>query len=85
MKEGLPSPRIMHDLFPHIYYYRYKTRELSDLLWRYFRHIQTLLESGVGDVQSLKARVDEIAARVETQWRAEYGFSCHFSHELICH
>ncbi|KAF9019678.1 hypothetical protein BDZ89DRAFT_1072809 [Hymenopellis radicata] len=70
-KEGLPTGRIMHDLFPRIYYYRYKTKELPDLLWHYFRHIQTLLEDGAGDVQSLKARIDETAAWVETQWRAK--------------
>ncbi|KAF9018037.1 hypothetical protein BDZ89DRAFT_362360 [Hymenopellis radicata] len=31
-KNGLPSGRIMDDLFPRIYYYRYTTKELPDLM-----------------------------------------------------
>ncbi|KAF9019670.1 hypothetical protein BDZ89DRAFT_309036 [Hymenopellis radicata] len=70
-KEGLPSGRIMDDVFPRIYFRRYKGDDLNDLLCHYFKHVQTLLERGECDVQYLKARIDETAALVEPQWRAK--------------
>ncbi len=69
-KEGLPTCRILHDLFPRIYYHRYRSKDLPDLLWQYYRHTQILLENGTSDVGYLKDHIDETAASVETRWCA---------------
>ncbi|KAF9019671.1 hypothetical protein BDZ89DRAFT_1072799 [Hymenopellis radicata] len=70
-KEGLPSGRILDEVFPRIYFRRYKGDDLKDLLCHYFKHVQTLLENGERDVQYLKAHIDETAVQVEPQWRVK--------------
>ncbi|KAF9018047.1 hypothetical protein BDZ89DRAFT_1140280 [Hymenopellis radicata] len=70
-KEGLPSARIMELLFPKVLRTKYDdTKELPDLLLRYFKHVQILLESGRRDIEYLKAHINETAAQVEKEWRS---------------
>ncbi len=60
----------MELVFPEVIKDKYaSTSELAELLQLYFKHVQTLLESGRCDVEYLKAHIDEIAAQVEKEWR----------------
>ncbi|KAF8916394.1 hypothetical protein CPB85DRAFT_1289552 [Mucidula mucida] len=68
-KQGLPSARIMELLFPDILNTRYDdTKELPELLRLYFKHVQTLLDSGTYSLEHLKNNIDQIAAQVEKDW-----------------
>ncbi|KAF9019676.1 hypothetical protein BDZ89DRAFT_1072806 [Hymenopellis radicata] len=67
-KDGLPSGRIMKLLFPRALHAKYDDG-VSDLLLRYFKHVQILLETGRHDLEYLKAHINEIAAQVEKEWR----------------
>ncbi|KAF8916435.1 hypothetical protein CPB85DRAFT_1432119 [Mucidula mucida] len=68
-KEGLPSARIMELLFPDILKDKYDgTKELPEILQLYFKHIQTLLDSGTHSLERLRDNIDQIAAQVEKQW-----------------
>ncbi|KAF8916369.1 hypothetical protein CPB85DRAFT_1432058 [Mucidula mucida] len=68
-KDGLPSARIMKLLFPRALHAKYDdTKQLSELLQLYFKHVQTLLQSGRRDVDYLTAHISETAAHVEEEW-----------------
>ncbi|KAF9018048.1 hypothetical protein BDZ89DRAFT_1140281 [Hymenopellis radicata] len=67
-KEGLPTARIMKLLFPRALHAKYDDG-VSDLLLRYFKHVQILLETGRHDLEYLKAHINETAAQVEKEWR----------------
>ncbi len=72
-KEGLPSARIMELLFPDILKDKYDgTKELPEILQLYFKHIQTLLDSGTHSLERLRDNIDQIAAQVEKQWLRRY-------------
>ncbi len=59
----------MELLFPDILNTRYDdTKELPELLRLYFKHVQTLLDSGTYSLEHLKNNIDQIAAQVEKDW-----------------